>query len=557
MEKEDLINSVASALGASEQEIKIAFDIFIQKVSDFLHLDGTIKIPEIGMFQLKKRLLSKNDRSKISSFYLVFSPIKYAGKTAGETLKFDIASKPVNVKEFDDSIFSPGIDKPLIPVAGLKKKELYFQSNYIMMQKDFEEKVNKLLSHAIDLDNFDLEDVRKTEGGEFDDFNLAEDREPVNFEPEHIPWDFGSEPDIEENPTVDSKEIIAQDDLWDSLKSGLEENNSEENSLETPSEKSNYNYEEFFRPGTDNTDIAANQYSDDEKFTAGDLLNSQDEFLAEDELSGVDTYVPNSIEPDNDEGFDDQLKSFTEEEDETTGLEEFHEEGAHENNEMALINETSAISHDYTGELQLEEAEEKTKDKISVVIWLVLLAIVLFSAGGIYYFMFYKKNGQNTSVSQHIQDAGKPQIKSQVVERNYDYPVSIVPKSREEESKSQNQGDKTTAVPQDNQKKTEDLKVPDKTIEKVKPETNQPKVESSGLMRIDNKDKIVKENIFSDGSKFTIQVSSWKRKAEAIQEVELYRKHGYDAYYTIFQKKGSTPWYRVRIGEYTTLGDAD
>ena len=66
----------------------------------------------------------------------------------------------------------------------------------------------------------------------------------------------------------------------------------------------------------------------------------------------------------------------------------------------------------------------------------------------------------------------------------------------------------------------------------------------------------LKGTIFTDGSKYSFQVSSWKIKARAEGEVQKLKSEGHNAFITEGIVKGST-WYRVRIGFFNSLDETE
>ena len=64
--------------------------------------------------------------------------------------------------------------------------------------------------------------------------------------------------------------------------------------------------------------------------------------------------------------------------------------------------------------------------------------------------------------------------------------------------------------------------------------------------------------IFTDGSKYCFQVSSWKQKAKAESEVKRLKAKGFDAFITqaYLPSKGGT-WYRVRIGYFSSIEETE
>jgi cell division septation protein DedD len=70
-------------------------------------------------------------------------------------------------------------------------------------------------------------------------------------------------------------------------------------------------------------------------------------------------------------------------------------------------------------------------------------------------------------------------------------------------------------------------------------------------------ERAVKGLIYTDGSTFCFQVSSWKREKIAKQEVERIKKKGYDAFYVEAEIPNRGTWYRVRVGYFKSLDEAE
>lgn len=68
----------------------------------------------------------------------------------------------------------------------------------------------------------------------------------------------------------------------------------------------------------------------------------------------------------------------------------------------------------------------------------------------------------------------------------------------------------------------------------------------------------VKGNIYTDGTQFCVQVSSWRTEKKAKSEMNKLIKKGYKAFvqqWFVSSKKGT--WYRVRVGYFDSLQDAE
>ncbi|MCX7875577.1 MAG: SPOR domain-containing protein [Melioribacteraceae bacterium] len=120
------------------------------------------------------------------------------------------------------------------------------------------------------------------------------------------------------------------------------------------------------------------------------------------------------------------------------------------------------------------------------------------------------------------------------------------------------------------------IKIAEGKPSEIKKIEEKPKIEKDTSFKIiDNrtlKEKFLKSNqktssdewtstnnktIFSDGSKFVFQVSSWKNKAKAESEVRKLKAKGFDAFIVeanIPERGGK--WYRVRVGYYNSIDEA-
>lgn len=99
------------------------------------------------------------------------------------------------------------------------------------------------------------------------------------------------------------------------------------------------------------------------------------------------------------------------------------------------------------------------------------------------------------------------------------------------------------------------IPVKDKVIKETeKPRTN----ESGSLYKKPATDTKIGKTVYYDGSTYNVQVSSWRNKEKAEQEVVRLRGLGLNAF--IFEaylpQKGGT-WYRVRVGNFKTKEEAE
>jgi len=85
------------------------------------------------------------------------------------------------------------------------------------------------------------------------------------------------------------------------------------------------------------------------------------------------------------------------------------------------------------------------------------------------------------------------------------------------------------------------------------PNVKEPKIEKSYN---DQNESNPKSTIFTDGTKYSFQVSSWKYKSKAETEVQKLKNQHHNAFISEGDVKGTT-WYRVRIGFFNSLEETE
>lgn len=94
------------------------------------------------------------------------------------------------------------------------------------------------------------------------------------------------------------------------------------------------------------------------------------------------------------------------------------------------------------------------------------------------------------------------------------------------------------------------------TVTPVTPPVRQQ--QDNNLYRNISNDQRVNKTIFYDGSEYNVQVSSWRNREKAEQEVRRLKNKGYNSFILIanLPEKGGT-WYRVRIGSLKSQREAE
>lgn len=80
--------------------------------------------------------------------------------------------------------------------------------------------------------------------------------------------------------------------------------------------------------------------------------------------------------------------------------------------------------------------------------------------------------------------------------------------------------------------------------------------ETKRVIYDESKDQNVRGNIWSDGTKYVIQLSSWRRENVADELVLKHKEEGHNAFKMKVELPGRGTWYRVRIGYFDSLEEA-
>ena len=157
MDKNSLLKLISEKLGISQSQREFAFEFFLEKISNNLQNDEAINIPEIGFFQLK----ASTDSAK-SKIY--FSPHDLSKDQLSQNLylSFDVDTSDEISTEFDESVFSIGVGKPIIPAINVDESDDPLLAS---LQKSLEDRVGEILSNSNKVSDFDL----------FDNFIIQQD----------------------------------------------------------------------------------------------------------------------------------------------------------------------------------------------------------------------------------------------------------------------------------------------------------------------------------------------------------------------------------------------
>ncbi len=132
---------------------------------------------------------------------------------------------------------------------------------------------------------------------------------------------------------------------------------------------------------------------------------------------------------------------------------------------------------------------------------------------------------------------------TRTIERNYDVPVTY-PYDKSDENKPSENG----TVETQQGKNQAEMNTSENT-NTAKPDLSEIR-ESVNAQRIGN-------YIYQYPEGVVVQVSSWKSKTIALNEVQKYRDAGYSAFAEKAEIRGMGLYYRVRVGYFSSLKEAE
>jgi hypothetical protein len=189
MSRELLLARIGDQLHVIGQERERAANILLQWVVARLKFDQSIRIKEIGVFQLKKEPLPRVDRKTsdnkavINKRTLIYSPLQDEKSKSADPvfISFDLDELNIDSSDYLEKVFSLNVDKPLIPVK--EDSSHGFESKVFGedTQETVAEKIEALVKDGELLENFNIfenylhSDSRDNVIGEFEEDDLVKE----------------------------------------------------------------------------------------------------------------------------------------------------------------------------------------------------------------------------------------------------------------------------------------------------------------------------------------------------------------------------------------------
>lgn len=604
MNTDQFAGKLAQALNIPDNKSNIVLKIFKEKIYDFLSVGETIKIENLGIFQLKEQL-SHSGSSRVlepknKDLTLVYSPTE---EHSDDFLFINLDKEKVkkDETEFDENVFQLGIGKSLViePADSVDSEE---QTEY----KNIGQGITVLLEGSEKIKDFDLwedhlkvketknmldeeadsvmDSVEKNKEDEILNIDDEESEDAADFLEEE--FEPVTNEDLLEDYIQDNK-IIPEDDDTDGLKeiildreeggsdpeefleeegiktdlSELDEIGSalsgeDDKNFESPKDLEKIELNEIDLESDDYENASADEVSESEVMKkVGDEFENKD--IA---VEGTKDDITEPVKLEKEEISDDRIdqEDFDELEKDAVGIDkdavdELEKDGEDYNEKVSTETDSNVENiEDETGEfvekdiddeldeIELEETEELEKPVVESEAESKSNKGLIIAL--ISMFIIVAAISVYYFMLGNRDDASIQQnrVTEEITEDKLDQPSAI-------------SGNEISTI-------KEDESVPKSSNENNLQDNKLKVITKESPLIIDSpnvEDSEVAKNIYFDGATYSIQISSWKQKNIAEREAKKLIDKGYPAFiYKIYIAKFDGTWHRVRVGPFKSLNQA-
>jgi hypothetical protein len=510
MDRSTLIEKIAKHFGVDDSEKKLFFEVFLRKCSEALNQDQPVKMGEIGMVEFR-RAQSEADEDLIVIL-----------TSEEEEFVFEIPEEEKESYSID-SYFSISIGKPVIPIRGESDSEFFIPRTSSELKRMFGLKIERF-----------IEDAKKQDSQE-SALDFSEDISHVDFSFKN--WKSSSylddveQEEIKEEPFEEKNEEQIADDLEGEIQDEIPEEGEqiEEIPVETVEEQGELEKEK-------NEEIQEEPEVVDEKLeTESKNMEPHEE---KDIVEESEEEIINAAE---DETVSDEKKVVSGEHLQIQSTSDSDEEKKDEEitEEENLIDEDTEAIQDafkYAENKRTRLESYKKRSYSGFILVIVIMAVV----GGIIYFSYYFSGSDN---SPDVQQAETPREFTETVERSYQIPVTYP-------YEKGMLGEAHKAIDED-------------ILNSSGQKTSEASSENGDVLpgTVEIRDPLpairIKGYIYKYENMFAVQVSSWKTRSIAISETQKFLNSGYDAFIEKTELSDKGTYYRVRIGSFSSLKEAE
>ncbi len=597
MYRVDLIKNIARLAGIPDISTKDFIEVFFWKLTEVLIEDDLFLIKNLGYFKINN-LSGKVPQDESAGYKVIL--FSENDRFSDDVLVFGVPETPFRKKEEIDSFLSLSVGKPVIPVTPAQfseKSTIYLPED---LEKLYDYKSEEILAKGEFLrNNIPIKVRPKSSRNESPaaatvDPLIVED----NFKEEatESEWQFGDDWTKELNESSLLETTESERSIWDDVGGdAFEVTQSGFTSSDTgDSEPEKITFEDLVEEEFSSRQSPATVFSDTKELTI-DLSEFDEESEASaraDEKVGQndDTHnfdlifkksmaknvlmavpVPQPENKNNSEAVYDENDEDGQSDSDSEGSEGDQAEGkafdiaakVHElpRNRRAVNLLTAPFKSGDRRKFQSDQPLPKTSKLVYVGFFILCVCI----AG----FIYYKDYGIPKFLKPYIpkeEIVYNTKYIATVIERDYDVPVTYPYPSLDKVAT----GETKTVLPEPVTEAKPEAPAPEKKFEEIPmgksvsrsenkstlpPE--QKKLESSPVKKEQSSSYLVKDNIFKEGENYVIQLFSTKVKSEAMNAVDRLKSKGVTAYVMEAEIPGRGTWYRVRMGTFKSLGEAE
>ena len=603
MNKAEIIRKISKKAGVPDNEGKKFFEIFLKNASEKLKPGQSLKIDGIGLFQLRVGQIENSTRQESGEKFIYSDLIVFIDdENEGEEIIFNVPSGLEEEYHPADSYFSLSIGKPVIPLKGVKESEFFIPPSGTELRSLIESKIERLIGESEkteggkETETIHLKSAEDEGEGAFDWKKLGVGNSPAEPELptrsdfmktrefENLSWDFGENlsqefeeedaPGDENEPaaertdknTLHKFEINADEPeetvpLFEEENEDLPDENIFEEVIDEDDDEKPIYEEDVIEPARETEDSSPEEIEDLQEEIPEETNEPE---ITEEEIINELPEEETPVQPGREESVPKNFQRVTSLTKEFT-TSHFDESEETEEEKPRRITEvrggyqkvrrtTAEFDFDLSGIEGLDEIDEPPvkekksrhreyhgyREKSNLPSYIIALVVIIALAGII--FLYFKlKNANNEAVGNQ---PGEPGKQTKVIERDYDVPVTY---PYEKPDKKYSQGTKAGG---------EESKTGDKTPVNTGSPVNNAEQDLTEVREPVNAERIG-NYIYQYPEGIVVQTSSWKSKTIALDQGKKYRDTGYTAFVEKSDIPGMGLYYRVRVGYFKSLSEAE
>ncbi len=522
MDKGKIKEKFAEVFSVNPQLANASFDIFIRKVAEELNPGEAFSVPGLGIFQ------KKNDN--VLHF---IDPLQEENDKL--FVKIEVPQAVQNQFDLDEGELDFGVEGDVVDLT---------DENQLAELESLENEITEKVKTFEKLEDFDpyaliVSEVNETAETEAETELETEIEEEVEGENIHEATN-----ELDEDLQKELEEQLF-DDLENDLSNELsDELNSEEEHSEEKEEEIFDNAEE---PEEKIEEITEGENENEEEKTTEEPVEEEtreDEIMSEEELQNAFDDLDNEPSEAKKEEDNDNDDKKSQEEGKKKSLFSFLKKGKKKDKSK--------------GKEQKEKDEngegEEGKKRISKKLLIILIAVfVLITAGGVYYFFFMGDETHEEKVSEEHGKGHKAES-----EHGGEHEKESIEDSLWKHRKRPLTPEEIGETHHPEAKYSVDINNPEKSTNETYLLPPEADLEDPLIIKEFPHEKKITHTIYENDGKYMVQISSWKRSSRAQKIVNKLRRAGYNAFIVkaYLPALGGT-WYRVRIGFFNTLKEAE